>query len=133
MVCRGHGKRPADSLTARPSSCYRRPSSSSTTPIVPFHRGTDTWATVVSRGPPMPDRFFLVSSWTANISLPFWPIKRDISSPPISLNAIRRQTSSTAICVELTNCRHALRCILGGQDHTIVSLRCWTLHRRRLK
>lgn len=79
-----------------------------------LHRGTDTWATVVSRGPPMPDRFFLVSSWTANISLPFWPIKRDISSPPISLNAIRRQTSSTAICVELTNCRHALRCILGG-------------------
>lgn len=98
-----------------------------------LHRGTDTWATVVSRGPPMPDRFFLVSSWTANISLPFWPIKRDISSPPISLNAIRRQTSSTAICVELTNCRHALRCILGGQDHTTVSLRCWTLHRRRLK
>lgn len=98
-----------------------------------LHRGTDTWATVVSRGPPMPDRFFLVSSWTANISLPFWPIKRDISSPPISLNAIRRQTSSTAICVELTNCRHALRCILGGQDHTAVSLRCWTLHRRRLK
>lgn len=97
-----------------------------------LHRGTDTWATVVSRGPPMPDRFFLVSSWTANISLPFWPIKRDISSPPISLNAIRRQTSSTAICVELTNCRHALRCILGGQDHTTVSLRCWTLHRRTL-
>lgn len=97
VVC--HGKRPADSLTARalelpPEALLLHPHCS----IKP-HRGTDApWSYVANR-------FFLISPQRSS------PIKRDISSPPISPNV---GTVASAIRVDSTNCRHALRCIPVG-------------------
>lgn len=71
-------------------------------PHCSINRGTDAWATVVLRG----------ESLFPHISPTFWPIKRDISSPPISPNVV--ETVASAIRVDSTNCRHALPCILVG-------------------